>query len=1000
MALTLQQGLAAELPAEYFINRGTVTNAQVNARNFVNEGRFLVDTLTVPWDPQNTINFTNRGTIAGQVGFRFETVDPGFGFRRQASNFFNAPNATIAALDGGGIFSLIGDATGTFFQPNASFLTINAQNLTNRGDLSVGASGLMKLQGEQVDLSGGTLIVEDVGASIFGGFGFGDISMSDTNFIPSAGVYDLAYGIDVNTNMPIGGIVVSVNPNGIQTPIFRITNSAGGIIGSFDCQTFIELTNAKVFVRDARLDLSNRVVQVVAVDTTDTNIGVYGTFFPFVFPGGGPQGGYLSPVVEFRVASTNFRTLDLQTNSLYYLDQLGSQTNYSLVQNLADNTLKPASSIIFRGSPGLGELGAPGLPFLNPDIFDDPSYSNRIVTSQYAAYSAQIESRASRVPPLPDLGVTNLPGRVEIKASDLRLNNTRMRGEGLISIQAENMTGGQNTVLDVPNLNINFSTKGNLLRLREMTPDQVERLGGFMQVFSGIWTNSYAEVQGTNTNTVEIRFQLVAIDATQLRTTEPVVAHELKLSAPAPGGQVVYEENLSVTNFLEIKATGLTLAEESRLYLGKGVGLSYTNLVNVSSVTNLGHLQANELVELRKGEASGFENFVNRGSIIAFGTDIMAEYFENTGDIISSNFFNSTTSGGFFNSDCFGRPFSQLVDSATEGPININAVTARIDDGRFETLGDIRFSGSVFKINNHRAFAGGSMVFDVSDILTDSGEDSANVWEVRNGFRMAPLRPAGDLLATEIRSSAARLSFVDHIWSAEDRGAVPEGFVDNVALGRLKLEGQELSVFQFLPARPGSAIYLDVLEIDGFQARNFREFTNRVQLSMNVYFGNVESTNVNFTAETINGILGEGAAFNFYWVTNWAGPNSSVDVPLTENGPVRRFNRALRDSLNVDSDGDGLPNRFDPFPFPPEDFEIAGITVAADFKAVTFGFNTTETGTYVIEYATQLGAGAGNWKPLGQVVQANAKGGLMSYTDQAPAGSPQRYYRVRKAKAP
>ncbi len=986
--------------ADFYINKGNVTNVQVDARNFVNEGRFAVFS-SVPWDPQNTVTFTNRGTISGSVGFRFETVDGGFGLRHQAASFYNAPGARILADDGGGILPFSsGQFVGALFEAPASFVTINAASVTNRGDVTVGANGLMKLFANGMDLSGGTLIVEPASGSVFGSR-FGGVDVTETNFFPSVGVYDLAYGIDIDTNMPVSGILLSTSPYIFQTPIFNITNSASSppLFTSF-CRTSFGLTNAQVFTRDEFVTQSNRVIQVIAVQSGDTNIGVFASFVPTVVPIGVPQGGYLSPIVEMRVASTNFRTLDLQTNSLYVFDQLGSHTNNILSSNIVAGTLRPAPLILFRGPSGFGEIGQPGLPFVDPDVFDSPAYSNRIVTNQYAVYAAEVQSVASRLPALPDVGVTNLPGRVEIRATDLKLDNTRIRAEGLISINATNLTGGGGSVLDVPRINMNFTSTRDVLNLKDMTPDSVERFGGFLQIYSGIWTNVYSEVVGGGTNAVtniiEVRFQLTAINAQDMHTREAVVAHELKLSSP---GSVIYEDNLAVTNLVQISAPNLTLAEGSRLSLGKGVGFSYTNIVNVSNFTNNGTLAMNELAELRKSSTSGYDTFVNHGDIMAFGTEITAGYFENSGDIISSNSYTfslttTTGQGTLFSTDCFGEPLFTPVSEQTEGAITINAATAKIDGGNFVTLGDVQLNGNVFKVNAHRANAGGRMVFNVTDILTDTGEQANNVWTVNNGFAMGA-RPLGDLLGTELRTLGAKLAFIDHVWSAEDRGATIAGFTDNIALGRLVIRGDTGSKFEFLPGLDGSALYVDVLQIDGLQASSLRELTNRVQLGMNIYYGNIESTNGTFTAERLNGILGPSAPFNFIWVPEWAGPNSGVDVPLTENGPVKRFNRALRESANIDSDGDGLPNRYDPFPFPPEAFGITGITLNSVAQAVSFGFTAQSAGTYVIEYTTDLAGG--KWQPLTSLVQKNASGGVMSFTDQLRAGDPQRYYRVHKA---
>ncbi len=997
LSLTISAARAQEAPAQIYINKGNVTNVQVNAVNFVNEGRFAITSI-LPWDPQNTVNFTNRGTMSGSVGFRFETVDSGFGFRHQASTFYNAPNAKIQSSDGFGtlLFTSSGFVGGTF-TPDASLLTINAAAVTNRGGLSVGPNGIMKVLGGDVDLTGGSLIVDDNATSgNFFGIGLFPGDITETNFFPATGVYDLAYGVSINTNMPTTGIIAGINPNQINTPIFTITNSDNGRFLPFGQSCQINLANAQVWVRDEFVTSSNRVIQVIAVDTVVSNINVSASFYSFTFPNGGVNGGFLSPLVEFQVPSTNFVTLGLQTNSLYVFDQLASGTNATLITNLVAGTVRPAPIALFRSGPGLGDLGQPpSTRTLQPDLFDSPAYSNRFVTNQYAVYSAEIQSVASRLPALPDVGITNLPGQIQINARNLKMDNTRIRGEGLVTINATNFTSGQGSVIDTPRITLNMTRTAGVLDLKDMTPDSIERFGGFLQVFAGAWTNNYGVITGAGTtnaatNNIEVDIELLAINGDDLHTRESVLANELRLGSP---GSVIYEDNLSVSNVLQITTPSFTLADGSRLYLSKGIGFSYTNILNVSTFTNLGTLQVNELAELKRDEATPYDVFVNRGTILAFGTEITANYFESTGDIISSNYY--TLSDSTFFADCFGRPTATTISEATEGAITIDAATAKIDAGTFSTAGDVQFRGSVFKINHHQASAGGRMVLDVSDVLTDSGEDAGNTWQTSNGFAMGASHPGGDLLGSELRTVADDLSFVDNIWSAEDRGATVAGFTDNVAIGRLVIRGGTGSRFQFLPGAPNSALYADVIQIDGLEASSLTEFTNRVQLGMNVYYGNIETTNGVLTAERLNRILGPNSLYNFIWVPEWAGPNSGVDVPLTENGPVRRFNRALRESPNIDSDGDGLPNLYDPFPFPPQAFGITGITLNQSSRAISFGFTAVSSGTYIVEYSTNLATA--NWQPLTQILQSNPSGGILSYTDESREGDPQRYYRVRKA---
>ncbi len=78
-------GLAA-VPA--FINSGTInypvtTNhvPNIDATNFVNFGSFTIDFITVPEDPslyetQDTMNYTNVGTMDSDTGFQFDNAIP------------------------------------------------------------------------------------------------------------------------------------------------------------------------------------------------------------------------------------------------------------------------------------------------------------------------------------------------------------------------------------------------------------------------------------------------------------------------------------------------------------------------------------------------------------------------------------------------------------------------------------------------------------------------------------------------------------------------------------------------------------------------------------------------------------------------------------------------------------------------------------------------------------------------------------------------------------
>jgi hypothetical protein len=765
---------AAEAPGEVYLNRVIVTNPVVNARHFINEGEVAVG-ASHPWDSQNTLTFTNRGDMVGAPGFRFEMVDPVFGFRSPAQVFFNAPNGRIGSADFGTTSFVVGAVQGAdggviVDAVASSLLKINALNITNRGILSVGANGFIQIHGQNVDLSAGAIIVGDLNDPLSaGGFGNGIPSSVDPTFFPGPGIYDMGWGISLSTNASAQGVIGGVNPTSVSTmvPLPIVTNISGRC-GS----VFIQLDEALTWVREEVIDETNEVVQLIAVQVSDPSIEVFGSFVGQTFEGNPPLGGFLTAAVEFRVGSTDFATFARVTNSLYVLDQLGASTNRSLMLKQLDSTFRPGNFIVHRG--GIDQYGGqPASTNIREDLFSvhleaagtnviAADYLNNVVSNEWSIYPFEVASSPTRLPDVPGVAITNLGGQVQLKANELKLANTRMRGEGFISLVASNVTTGSNVVVDVPRMTINFSTKSNLLNLQEFTPENVERFAGFAQAYSAIWTNVYerfttnppADPAQTNdtivTNLVEVRFQMTLVDGRGLGTIAETLVQDLRLRAPAPGAGIIFNENLKVTNYVEINAHDVTFAEGSRLYGARGVQFSFTNIQNVANFTNFGTIQMNELLDLRQGPNQPYERFVNHGELFGYGTYILADYFENTGDIVSSNFWFSSSDFR----DCFGVPFSFPNAFVTLGNIDIRAATLRIDAGRFLTANDIRLGGDVIKVSNWEGLIGARLVLDAAQVLTDGGPGTTNEILVFGGVEMSPTRPSGDLLATRITSVA------------------------------------------------------------------------------------------------------------------------------------------------------------------------------------------------------------------------------------------------------
>jgi hypothetical protein len=172
---------------------------------------------------------------------------------------------------------------------------------------------------------------------------------------------------------------------------------------------------------------------------------------------------------------------------------------------------------------------------------------------------------------------------------------------------------------------------------------------------------------------------------------------------------------------------------------------------------------------------------------------IWADYFENSGVLSSGSGF---------------------------GSLALESKTALLTNGFFlASVGDISITSGVLTNINHVLQTSRKLTLNVTDVLTDTVTNTttvtvvsnaipmtltivsnANSWAAGNGVDL-PVKPRlGDLLGTTILDTAPAFVEVRHLWAAEDRGCSPAGFTDNVALGRLILDGGNDSLFRFTAA--------------------------------------------------------------------------------------------------------------------------------------------------------------------------------------------------------
>jgi len=107
-------------------------------------------------------------------------------------------------------------------------------------------------------------------------------------------------------------------------------------------------------------------------------------------------------------------------------------------------------------------------------------------------------------------------------------------------------------------------------------------------------------------------------------------------------------------------------------------------------------------------------------------------------------------------------------------------------------------------------------------------------------------------------------------------------------------------------------------------------------------------------------------------------------------------NRALRFSKIIDSNGNGIPNFYDPFPFDSNPLVLSASLVQTNQPpagVVAVSWKAVPQKTYQVEYTTDV-AHQG-WQPLLQYTHTSTASTTVTICDtNAPAGA-HRFYRVK-----
>jgi hypothetical protein len=989
----------------------------IDARAWYNRALFDVTPFTLlPFTSHNTRFFTNSpGTLVNGFGAGGVMIgDPGFRF------FFNTngqrlwmdtwENQGVVATDHLSLFGTLG----LFFNDSrASILQVTATNITSTGPLSSGTHGLIRLEGRRINLIRNSLRTGldpfFSGTNISGGF----LLIGSSNYVNDVGVTDLYWGTgtgDAMVNnrrraMSLTGL--TGNPSfTLPTPAstfhevasrlsggFYFTNTTvvpGGAFFFVGTNSFFStaFSGYSAVAHSNWLSATSYVIQVVFYPTNvaDTNLVTDVRFSGLSSLDGETFGSV--PVIGFHSADFDIANQGPSTDSVYLLDGLAVTTNNFLARNTGGGgTFRPSTYEVTRTAPFQYLNGTTGnIPF-STSLFVNPNYLRQSATNRYAGYAAQIgllsQSPGGEIP----YDVTNAPGRIEILGDEVNLDETRIRAESAVIIKANNLTSNRLAAVDAPLINVDLRSVQPALVISNLAPPIVRRLTGNLRAWSAMWQNEVADVAALVTNTA---FFHVLIVENQLNSAQRVSVNRFA----ARGTNVFVNDQLNIGQSFLVEGNSFHLT--GGLNLPYGINLGSNNLLNVRNFTNDGVINMVGAQFLGTDRPLSYSNYVNRGTNIAASHEIRTRNFESPGCILAN--------GGAFILDALtatlvGNPLIEsnyfttntffLFGGIQRTSILLNTLTLQ-GAPKIQGVSEVRLSAHDLAVSNSLINAG-TLIMGVTNRLVDSGVGATNLWNVTGGFQfLRRPRTASDLLGTYLRSTVRPLGQSSHTWAATNLGSSAAGFTNNLALGKLTLDGGSNSLFRFSGVGASNALYVDFIEL---QDVPFDRLLNASLTAFNALFAINPNLTIYFANANVPvGKLNGAANGRFRWVQTYTGPLSSTNITYP-SGNTYTFNIALVTSNDLDSDGDGLVNSEDPTPVYVAESAVLSVSLAAaPQRCVELGWTALAYSSNFVEF--KASAGAPSW-----LVLTNFKmGGLtwpVSVMDPVPTNGSSRVYRLR-----
>lgn len=1001
-------GTAVGAPSSLFLNEGLLqTPLVIDATVFVNLGTIDFPYTALPYETQNTLVYTNRGNILTTPGINFQYIDDA-GNRLPADRFYNGPGARINSQFGAFSFEL--GPWGNELQPlYGGFLSINATNIVNRGTLEAFYSGDIQIQGVNVDLSSSRIGQGPIPFSTYAG--------GETNFFPETILNDRWWRYS-ETGIPFDDLA-SINPQGgvdVATPRFRIytrvvtqPDDTGGPY------TSLNIDNGLAFVAKLQPSETNQQFEVVFVSNPDPAVSIDVSWQPGPDPVNAPA---YTAYVRFTTVQPDLISQGPGSgaNQFVIVDTFGSEPNEVLQLNVVtDNSQKPFNLYAFRAFPSDNII--PGFPIgsvpTNSDFYtgmftrwvddafpDGVLMTNRFTTNRYATWSGILERYPSSVPNLPGPAgnYTNLAGRVMISGENLNLKNTRIQGQSLVSIQTDNLISSRGAVVDAPILNLDLASQSGTLVVQDLAKGSPSRFGGGFSIWSTTFTNFW-QAQGTNEGTgggtggtpidvdgdgepdgcdtdgdgvIDLPGDCPADPGTGGETTVTnytAIYHVTVIENTLTSGVGVFlndlrvrgenvdlRDQLSIDGRFSANATNLTISGALNLFTQND--LVGTDLVGLETLTNLGSLSVPGFLGLGLAPSPALKVIANHGSASATGISVGGDRVENSG-----------------------------IFQANGGNVQINADEYDNDGGSLNALFDVILNANDANLSGIHSTAGGSFILNVPGTLEDGGLYFPGVIEATYGI-VLPVKPsAGSLLGTTVNLVAPQFGFTESYWAAEDLGPTLAGYENNAALGTLSLDSDIGGTLTFNPVDSVNAIYVQHLEISDLV---YADVTNAVVLTegMTLYYA---TTSDNVIPADLDGKVSVGGG-TFRWVKDGdvGEPVALVSV-VRGDGLTIRIPKALRESLSVDSDGDGLVNGADSSPF---DLVVVSRVDLVGSQPPYFRVEWVAAPGQTYQVQSTVNLKTGVWNPVKTVVNPSSVIQRMILEDPVDPDYPMKSYRV------